>query len=197
MNGTPAVFIDRDGTLIEERHYLARLEEIALFPWSGEALRVLRSAGFAVVIATNQAGIARGLFDEAFVRAAHARIDALLEADGAHVDGYYYCPHHPDGTVAAYAVPCECRKPSPGLLRAAARDLGLDLARSYVVGDRWHDVSVALNAGARGLLVRSGYGRDVEHDAPEGVRAAAIVDTLLDAARWIAAHARTPAPETR
>lgn len=195
MSGRPAVFLDRDGTLIEERHYLRSLDEVALFPWSADALRVLRDGGFAVVVTTNQAGVARGFFDEAFVRATHAHLDALLAGSGVRVDGYYYCPHHPDGVVADYTVACDCRKPAPGMLEAAARDLGLDLSRSYVVGDRWLDVELALNAGARGLLVRSGYGRSIEHERPAGVEAVVTVDTLLDAARWIVAQ--SAAPETR
>ena len=111
---TPAVFLDRDGTVIQERGYLDRLELIELFPWSVEAIRLLKDAGYAVVIVTNQAGIARGYFDEAFVQAAHVHLDALLRESGAVVDGYYYCPHHPDGDVERYRLACDCRKPAPG-----------------------------------------------------------------------------------
>jgi D-glycero-D-manno-heptose 1,7-bisphosphate phosphatase len=180
----PAVFLDRDGTLIEEKGYLSELDQVQPFPWSAEAVRLLRDAGFAVVVVTNQAGVARGFFDEAFVRATHAQLDARLEAAGAAVDGYYYCPHHPDGSVERYRLTCRCRKPAPGMIEAAARDLGLDVARSFVVGDKWLDVGLAENAGATGLLVRTGYGRDEEAD-PQGHRPAAIVDTLIDAAHWI------------
>jgi D-glycero-D-manno-heptose 1,7-bisphosphate phosphatase len=186
---TPAVFLDRDGTVIQERGYLDRLELVELFPWSAEAIRLLKDAGYAVVIVTNQAGIARGYFDEAFVQAAHVHLDALLRARGAVVDGYYYCPHHPDGAVERYRLACDCRKPAPGLVRRAAADLGLDIGRSFVVGDKWLDVGLAVNAGARGILVRTGYGgRDVPV-APPGYDCAVTVDTLLDAARWILADA--------
>ena len=153
----PAVFLDRDGTLIEERGYLDRLDLIAPFPWASAALRRLRDAGYALVLVTNQAGVARGYFDEAFVQEAHRHLAALLAADGAVLDGYYYCPHHPDGTVAGYRRTCRCRKPGPDG-GAGRRDLGLDVARSFVVGDKWLDVELAANAGARGILVRTGYG---------------------------------------
>jgi len=190
---TPAVFLDRDGTVIQERGYLDRLELIELFPWSVEAIRLLKDAGYAVVIVTNQAGIARGYFDEAFVQAAHVHLDALLRESGAVVDGYYYCPHHPDGDVERYRLACDCRKPAPGLVRQAAADLGLDVGRSFVVGDKWLDVGLAVNAGARGILVRTGYGGNDLPAAPPGYGCAATVDTLLDAARWILAHATAAA----
>ena len=189
----PAVFLDRDGTVIQERGYLDRLELIELFPWSAEAIRLLKDAGYAVVIVTNQAGIARGYFDEAFVQAAHVHLDALLRAHGVVVDGYYYCPHHPDGAVERYRLACDCRKPAPGLVRRAAADLGLDVGRSFVVGDKWLDVGLAVNAGARGILVRTGYGGHDVPASPRGYDCAATVDTLLDAARWILADATAAA----
>jgi D-glycero-D-manno-heptose 1,7-bisphosphate phosphatase len=189
----PAVFLDRDGTVIQERGYLDRLELIELFPWSAEAIRLLKDAGYAVVIVTNQAGIARGYFDEAFVQAAHVHLDALLRERGVVVDGYYYCPHHPDGAVERYRLACDCRKPAPGLVRRAAADLGLDVGRSFVVGDKWLDVGLAVNAGARGILVRTGYGGHDVPAGPPGYECAATVDTLLDAARWILADATAAA----
>lgn len=185
----PAVFIDRDGTIIEEAGYLDRVELIAPFPWSAPALRALKAAGFAIVVVTNQAGVARGYFDEPFVRQVHDRLDEMLKAEGVAVDGYYYCPHHPDGVVDPYRRACHCRKPAPGMVLAAARDLDLDLARSFVVGDKWLDVELAQNVGAAGILVRTGYGRAIEETPPEGVRAETIVDTLLDAADWIMSRA--------
>ena len=186
----PAVFLDRDGTVIEERGYLGDLALIAPFPYAAAAIRGLASAGYAIVIVTNQAGIARGYFDEAFVRRAHVHLDGLLRAEGAVVDGYYYCPHHPAGVVEGYRRECRCRKPAPGMVEDAARDLGLDVARSWVVGDKWLDVELAARAGARGILVRTGYGGEIEPEPPAGVEPAAIVDHLGDAARWILAHDR-------
>ncbi len=181
----PAVFLDRDGTLIEERGYLDKLEDIALFPGTLAALRHLREAGYALVLVTNQAGVARGFFDEAFVQKAHRHLAGMLAAENVVLDGYYYCPHHPDGVVAEYARSCRCRKPAPGMVEQAVRDLDLDVDRSFVVGDKWLDVELAANAGARGILVRTGYGAGIEDRRPGLTRPVAIVDTILDAAREI------------
>ena len=189
---TPAVFLDRDGTLIEERNYLDRLDLIAPLPGVVPALTRLRDAGFALVLVTNQAGVARGYFDERFVRAAHEHLAALFARDGIVLDGYYYCPHHPEAAVEAYRRECRCRKPAPGMVEEAARELDLDVARSFVIGDKWLDVELASNAGARGILVRTGYGADIEAEPPHGLQPFAVVDTLADAADVIVADARIP-----
>jgi D-glycero-D-manno-heptose 1,7-bisphosphate phosphatase len=181
----PAVFLDRDGTVIEERGYLGRLDLIELFPGSAQAIRLLKDAGYAVVIVTNQAGVARGFFDEAFVQSAHARLDEMLHEQGAIIDGYYYCPHHPEGVVDGYSFRCGCRKPEPGMVRQAAADLDLDVTRSFVVGDTWLDIGLARSAGARGVLVRTGYGGGGSGVPPPDCEPVMVVDTLLDAARWI------------
>jgi D-glycero-D-manno-heptose 1,7-bisphosphate phosphatase len=180
-----AVFLDRDGTLIEESGYLDRLERLIFFPFSVDAVRVLNRAGFAVVVITNQAGIARGIVRESFVGEAHRHIADRLQAGGATIDGFYYCPHHPDGVVEPYNRTCDCRKPQPGLLRRAATDLNLDLEHSFVVGDRWHDLAAGQALGASGVLVRTGLGRrDEAAPDPETVPDA-IVDNLMDATAWI------------
>jgi D-glycero-D-manno-heptose 1,7-bisphosphate phosphatase len=181
----PAVFLDRDGTLIEEVHYLDRHDRLALFPWSIDAVRVLNRAGFAVVVVTNQAGVARGLFDEAFVEEVHRSLARRFAAGGARLDGFYYCPHHPDASVAAYRRACECRKPKPGLLHQAARDHDLALTRSFIVGDRWSDVALAEAVGAQGVLVRTGYGAVEAAARPEGLGVVPTVDNLMAAAAWI------------
>jgi len=144
----PAVFLDRDGTLIEERGYLSRLDGIRFFPWSVDAVRLLNRAGFAVVVLTNQSGVARGYFDEAFVRETHRVLGERIGAGGGRIDAFYYCPHYPDGTVEAYRRRCECRKPKPGMVLRAAADLSIDLARSFAVGDRWSDVEAGLAEAA-------------------------------------------------
>jgi D-glycero-D-manno-heptose 1,7-bisphosphate phosphatase len=190
----PAVFLDRDGTLIEERGYLDRLELIEPFPWTPDALRRLRSAGYALVLVTNQAGVARGLFDETFVRKAHDHLATLLASEGVALDGYYYCPHHPEGSVPAYRRQCRCRKPGPGMVEQAASDLGLDVARSFVIGDKWLDVELAANAGARGILVRTGYGGGTEGTPPEGVPVHGVVDTLREAVDLIVSDAARVRP---
>jgi len=181
----PAVFLDRDGTLIEEVGYLDRLERLAFFPWSIDAVRLLNRAGYLVVVVTNQAGVARGIFDESFVGEAHRHVDVALAAGGARIDAYYYCPHHPESSIEAYRQVCTCRKPLPGMLRKAEEDLVIDLHQSFVVGDRWLDVQLAQAVGATGILVRTGYGRTEENRPKDDVRAAAIVDDLIEAVVWI------------
>jgi D-glycero-D-manno-heptose 1,7-bisphosphate phosphatase len=180
----PAVFLDRDGTLIEEAGYLDRIERLVFFPYSVDAVRLL-NRGFAVVIITNQAGVARGIFREEFIADAHRHVTARLEAGGARLDGFYYCPHHPDASVPEYRRVCDCRKPQPGLVRRAAEDLQLDLSRSFVIGDRWHDLQAGEALRARGILVRTGYGRTEEAAPKPDVAPVAIVDNLIAAVSWI------------
>jgi D-glycero-D-manno-heptose 1,7-bisphosphate phosphatase len=180
-----AVFLDRDGTLIEDVGYLDRLDRIALFPWTVDAVRALNRAGLVVVVITNQSGIARGFFTETFVADAHRHLSARIAAGGARIDAYYYCPHHPDGTVEAYRRQCDCRKPASGLVEKAVRDLDLDPGRSFVVGDKWLDVGLARAVGARGILVRTGTGAAEEARPQPGVSADAIVDNLAGAVSWI------------
>lgn len=178
-----AVFLDRDGTLLEEGNYVDRLDRLVFFPYSIDAVRGLNRAGFAVVVVTNQSGVARGMYSEEFVRESHEYIDRKLKAGGARVDAYYYCPHHPQGSVEALRRDCECRKPKPGQLQRAAADLNLDLARSFAVGDRWKDIEAGEAVGAQGILVRTGYGRDAESARPPG--GAEVVDNLIQAVTWI------------
>jgi D-glycero-D-manno-heptose 1,7-bisphosphate phosphatase len=175
--------MDRDGTLIEEVGYLDRLDRLDIFPYSVDAVRLLNRAGFAVVVATNQSGIARGYFDHAFVDTVHARLTARFDHGGAHIDGFYYCPHLPDGAVAAFRQVCDCRKPQPGLLQRAARELQLDPRRSFVVGDRANDVEAGKAFGAATVLVRTGYGSAA---AAATVSAAdAVAANLIEAVSWI------------
>jgi D-glycero-D-manno-heptose 1,7-bisphosphate phosphatase len=180
-----AVFLDRDGTIIEEVGYLDRPDRVEFFPWTIDAIRVLNRAGLAVVLVSNQSGIARGFFTEAVVDDVHRRMSEMLEAGGAHIDAYYYCPHHPDGRVPALARACECRKPARGLVDRAVAEFGVDPERSFVVGDRWLDIGLARTVGAKGVLVRTGYGESEEHKAPAGLSADAVVDNLIAASSWI------------
>jgi D-glycero-D-manno-heptose 1,7-bisphosphate phosphatase len=187
----PAVFLDRDGTLIEEVGYLDRVDRIELFPWTIEALRLLRRDGYRLFVITNQAGIARGYFDEAFVEGVHRHLGERFAAAGAPVDGFYFCPHHPEATLPAYRMACTCRKPRAGMIERATRDFDLDPAASFVVGDRWLDVGAAAAAGARGILVRTGYGAHESRHPEAGITAAHVADTVFAAASWIVREGRS------
>lgn len=180
-----AVFLDRDGTVIEEAGYLDRLDRLVIFPWSIDAIRLLNRGGFLVVIVTNQAGIAKGLFDETFVQETHRLLDRKVSAAGGRIDGFYYCPHLPDASVEAYRRACDCRKPMAGMIQAAARDLGIDVTRSFVVGDRWIDMEMAQRAGAAGVLVGTGYGKTEATRPPKGFESTPIVANLIEATTWI------------
>jgi len=180
-----AVFLDRDGTIIEEVGYLDRPERVELFPWTIDAVRVLNRAGLAVVLVSNQSGVARGFFTENVVDAVHQRMADLLAEGGARIDAYYYCPHHPDGKVPQFAQKCECRKPGRALVDRATRELGIDPARSFVVGDRWLDVALGRAVGAQSVLVRTGYGASEEDRRPTELVADAVVDNLIAASSWI------------
>jgi D-glycero-D-manno-heptose 1,7-bisphosphate phosphatase len=155
-----AVFLDRDGTLNEEVGYLDRLEKLKLIPGAAEAIRLINASGMKAVVVTNQSGVARGLFDEPFVEAVHKRLQEMLREKGAFLDGIYFCPHHPTDGRERYLVTCDCRKPAPGLLLRAAADLHLNPVRSYMVGDTLKDIEAGVRAGARGVLVRTGYGSE-------------------------------------
>jgi D-glycero-D-manno-heptose 1,7-bisphosphate phosphatase len=169
-----AVFLDRDGTVIADADYLADPDRLALIPGADAAIRRLKEAGYAVVLVTNQSGIARGLYTEADYRAVAARLDQVLATAGAAVTGTYFCPHHPD-----FDGPCDCRKPGTGLYLRAAREHGLDPAASWYVGDKLSDVIPARELGGRGILVRTGYGAESEDRLPPEFR---VADDLSQAA---------------
>ncbi len=153
---SPAIFLDRDGTLVHPRHYPSRPEHLRLYEGIGVPLARLRRAGFRLVVITNQSGIARGYFTVADLAAMHEHLARQLEAFGVTLDGIYFCPHHPDGVIAGLAVRCDCRKPRPGMLVRAARELNLDLARSWLVGDILDDVEAGKRAGCLTMLVDLG-----------------------------------------
>jgi D-glycero-D-manno-heptose 1,7-bisphosphate phosphatase len=180
-----AVFLDRDGTLIEEVGYLDRPERVSLYPFAIDAIRALNRASIPVVLVTNQSGVARGFFTERVVEDVHRHIAALLARGGAHIDAYYYCPHHPDGCVAELAIACECRKPRRAMVDRAAQQFGVEPARSFAVGDRWADIGLARAIGGRGVLVRTGYGAHEEQRPPAGLQADAVVNNLIEAVSWI------------
>ena len=194
---TPAVFLDRDGTLNEDAGYLERIERLRLFPWGIEAIRLLRRAGYAVVIVTNQTGVGRGMIREAFVGETVDFLQARLAEVGERLDGHYCCPHDPHAPLEAYRRKCDCRKPRPGMVLQAALALDLDLSRSAAVGDKWSDVALARNTGMRGLLVRTGYGTTQEAAPREGLSADAVVPDLMAAVTWILREMPRPAAPRR
>jgi D-glycero-D-manno-heptose 1,7-bisphosphate phosphatase len=182
----PAVFIDRDGTLTEEVGYVNHPQRLRLLPRSAEAIRRLNAAGVPAVVVTNQAGIARGYFSEDVLEAVNGALVEQLEQAGAHLDGIYVCPHHPTEGAPPFRAACECRKPKPGLLVRAARDLRLDLTASTVIGDKASDLGPARAVGARGVLVLTGYGLGEweYHRARFPAQPDHVAGDLLDAVEW-------------
>jgi len=154
-----AVFIDRDGTLSEEVGYINHPSRFLLFPYAAGAVKLLNDHEWLAVIITNQAGVARGYFDEAMIQTVHDNLKRDLQSAGARIDGIYYCAHHPSVGEPPYRQDCDCRKPKPGLIRRAATDLNIDVQQSWMIGDRYSDIELARNAGVRAALVLSGYGR--------------------------------------
>jgi D-glycero-D-manno-heptose 1,7-bisphosphate phosphatase len=179
----PAVFLDRDGTLIEELGYLDRLELLSVFPWTADALRLLKRAGYTLVVVTNQSAIARGIIDEAFLEDVHRELSSRLARGGAVIDRYYHCPHLADAPLEKYRLACRCRKPGPGMIEQACRDMNLDPARSFMVGDRRLDVACAVAAGTHAIQVRTGHGAYEQEAA--GVHSGVILNNLMEAAGWI------------
>jgi D-glycero-D-manno-heptose 1,7-bisphosphate phosphatase len=182
-----AVFLDRDGTVNEEVGYLSDLKQLRLIPGAGPAIKRLNKAGLKVVLVTNQSGIARGYFSESFVRETHELLKRLLGEEGARIDGIYYCPHHPKAGSSPYTTVCDCRKPGTGMIDRAARDLGIDVKQSYVVGDKWSDVESGQRAGALSILVRTGFGEgDPGNLRPPHVREPDFIGhTITEAVEWI------------
>ena len=184
---TKAVFLDRDGTLNEEVGYLNHLSRFRLLPGAAEAVRLLNRAGWKAVVVSNQSGVARGYFPESVLRAAEERLQAELAGEGAVLDATYYCLHHPEALLPAYRQNCPCRKPRPGLLLRAASELGIDLGASWLIGDRLLDVETAHNAGAKGILVLTGYGRgERDYVLPtSAVKPDHVAEDVLAAVRWL------------
>jgi histidinol-phosphate phosphatase family protein len=180
-----AVFLDKDGTLIVDVPYNVAPERIRLTPGAVEGLRALHAAGYALIVVSNQSGVARGLFAEAELGAVVARLRELFDEAGVPMAGFYYCPHHPDGVVRRYVVTCGCRKPAPGMIERAARDHGIDLARSWTIGDILHDVEAGRRAGCRTILLD--VGNETEWQVTPARRPDFTAPDLLEAALLILA----------
>jgi len=185
-----AIFLDRDGVLIEDVHLLTNSGQIQILEGAPQALRSLKEAGFRLIVISNQTVVARGLLTEQEVYAINAQMEHLLEqAGGPRLDGFFFCPHHPNATLPAYRTSCECRKPRPGLLLRAAREHNLNLSASFAVGDRITDIIAGARAGCRTVLVQTG-----KHLAPaietvepldRSVHPDYTCANLSEAARWI------------
>ncbi|MFH1217937.1 MAG: D-glycero-beta-D-manno-heptose 1,7-bisphosphate 7-phosphatase [Pseudomonadota bacterium] len=183
----PAVFLDRDGTINEQMGYINHISRFHLIPGAAEAISRLNGEGIPVVVVTNQSGLARGYFPESLLDAVHRKMEQELAAENAHVDGIYICPHHPEAKEEKFRLACDCRKPRNGLFLRAAIDLDIDLARSYVVGDRWSDLKAAARCGAKGILVLTGYGRgDLDYIGPQQeIQPHFVAEDLQEAVSWI------------
>lgn len=158
----PAIFLDRDGTLNEEKGYLHAWEDWTWLPHTREGLASLKKAGYLLVVVSNQSGIARGYYDEAALAALNSRINRDLAGLGIEIDAFYHCPHHPE-----ISGPCACRKPAPGMILRAARDLGIDLSASWLFGDKIADIEAARACGVRAALLTTGYGASQQKDCPK------------------------------
>lgn len=179
-----AVFLDRDGTINDDPGYVSEPDQMKLFPQSGEALALLQSHGFELVVVSNQSGVGRGMFPAERLALIHDRLNALLAEHGVRLEHFELCLHHPDER-------CECRKPHPKLIRDAAARLGIDLGRSFMIGDRPADLGAGRNAGCGGVaLVRTGFGAGTERELKPG-QADFVGDHLLDVARWVVQSARS------
>lgn len=188
MTRFTAVFLDRDGTINEEAGYLDSLDKLRVFSEAFEAVRLINQARMKTIVITNQSGIGRGFFDEAFVDRVHVEMRRLFLKEGAVIDSFYYCPHHPTEGIGPYRQTCSCRKPEPGLLLKAAEDLDIDLGKSYMIGDMPKDVEAGQRAGAKGILVQTGYGNVAEMGSTHPDY---IAQDILEAVKWLLSDRET------
>lgn len=199
LSCTTAIFLDRDGTLIEEVGYLQHLEDIQIYPEAFEAVEKINQSGARAIVITNQSAIARGLIREKDLEQLHRFITDAFHQKGARIDAFYYCPHHPTEGTGVNTRTCDCRKPEPGLLLRAAQDLQLDLNASHMIGDTLRDIETGHRAGCRSILVKSGYGQEelLSPDKEKGSgsslsnslqRPDHVSINILEAVHWILEH---------
>ena len=155
----PAVFIDRDGTVNEQMGYINHISRFVMLPGAAEAIRLLNRHQYLAIVVSNQSGVARGYYPIGLVDEVHAHMKALLEKEGAFVDGIFFCPHYERGSVPEYSIECDCRKPRTGLIEKAGKAFEIDMDNSYVIGDRYSDIELALRSDMKGILVATGYGQ--------------------------------------
>ncbi len=177
-----AFFVDRDGVIIEDGHYLADPDQVVLCPGAAAAVNLMHEAGYLVIVVSNQSGIARGYFTEQQLAAVEKRIGELLAGEGAKIDGWYYCMHHEKGIVPELTCACDCRKPKPGMFFHAANDFDIDLTQSFMIGDKISDIQAAENAKCRkAVLVLTGHG--TEEQGKPGLENTLVEEDILDAAK--------------
>jgi len=189
----PAVFLDRDGTINEQMGYINHISRFVLLSGVGRAIHKLNEQKIPVVVVSNQSGLARGYFPASLLDEVNQKMEQQLAADGAHIDGLYICPHHPEAKEEKYRITCNCRKPKIGLLKQAAADLNLNLKKSFMVGDRWSDLKCGVAAGATSILVLTGYGRgDQQYIGPQQeIQPAKVAENLNLAVDWILEQLKT------
>ena len=180
-----AVFLDRDGVINEEVNYLSAPDQLRLIPGAPEAIARLNATNLPVIVITNQAGVARGYYPEAQIEVVHAALSHELAQAGAHIDRYYYCPHHPTEGLPPYRVECECRKPRPGLLLQAAQDFDLDLKQCFVIGDNHSDIALSQATGCHTVLVLTGHGAHVWREWRYDFQPDHVAPDLSAAVAWI------------
>ena len=185
----PTIFLDRDGTLNEEVNYLHRPKDLRLLPTAANAVRLWNQAGFRVAVITNQAGVARGYYREEDVKHLHEYMNQVLAEEQAHIDGFYFCPHHPEHGIGKYKKGCRCRKPDIGMFEQAEKDFPVDKSRSYMIGDKLIDTQAGHNFGIRSVLVGTGYGAGLFKNQWDSQPVTADYDhyaeNLMAAADWI------------
>jgi D-glycero-D-manno-heptose 1,7-bisphosphate phosphatase len=183
----PAVFIDRDGTINEQMGYVNHVSRFRILPGVPQAIRMLNRQGFLVFVVSNQSGVARGYYPLELVRTLHQILVTRIKEKNGVIDGIFFCPHHPAGSVPEFSRDCDCRKPKTGLIEQACRSFEIDLRRSFVVGDMCTDIELAHRAGLTGVLVKTGYGLgEIEYTLPQKrAKPAHIAEDLLDGVRWI------------
>ncbi len=182
-----AVFLDRDGTIVEDVGYGTSFDDTHLLPGAAEAIRRLNDRSIPVIVITNQAGVARGYFPESAIPRMHEEIGRALAQGGARIDRWYWCPHHAEGTMAEYAIACDCRKPLPGLLLKAAQDNGLDLTNCVLVGDKASDIGAGVAAGCRTILVMTGHGAKEHSMWNQPYKPDHVAQNVFDAVEWLLA----------
>lgn len=185
LTQVPVIFLDRDGTINNEQEYLYKPEDLVLLPTVAAALKLFREQGYKIVVITNQAGVARGYFTEADVERLHQHLNKVLAKEQTHIDGFYYCPHHPEHGMGDYKVNCDCRKPGTGMFEMAAKDFKIDKNRSWMIGDKLLDVQAGKAFGLKTVLVATGYGNEEKNlmeARNEEVPYDLFAETLMDAA---------------